>query len=149
MLPRRISARRHHYRVGLALASATSLLLPSSCRGMVSLTGKVQVVPDYAHVRHSDRVHRVDDERPPDPQQIDDHLLEHHTERLLDWWSDKQQILCLTGAGVSTESGVPDYRGHQGSYHLGHKPVRTNLLSTCISRQISRCCTSRWSMISS
>lgn len=29
----------------------------------------------------------------------------------------------LTGAGCSTESGIPDYRSPNGSYSVGHKPV--------------------------
>eukprot|EP00466_Bigelowiella_natans_P007482 jgi/Bigna1/84665/fgenesh1_pg.199_\ len=29
----------------------------------------------------------------------------------------------LTGAGVSTESGIPDYRSPEGSYSKGHKPM--------------------------
>ena len=29
----------------------------------------------------------------------------------------------LTGAGVSTESGIPDYRSPNGAYSLGHKPM--------------------------
>mmetsp|Transcript_52260 Transcript_52260/g.169794 ORF Transcript_52260/g.169794 Transcript_52260/m.169794 type:complete len:318 (-) Transcript_52260:6-959(-) len=32
-------------------------------------------------------------------------------------------LLTLTGAGCSTESGVPDYRSPQGSYAQGHKPM--------------------------
>ena len=30
----------------------------------------------------------------------------------------------LTGAGFSTESGVPDYRSEKGSYSKGHKPMQ-------------------------
>jgi len=33
---------------------------------------------------------------------------------LPDWLPDAQRICVLTGAGVSTDSGIPDYRGPQG-----------------------------------
>lgn len=36
---------------------------------------------------------------------------------------DGKRVVVLTGAGLSTESGIPDYRSPHGSYSKGHKPV--------------------------
>eukprot|EP01061_Rhynchopus_euleeides_P021238 TRINITY_DN3462_c0_g2_i1.p1 TRINITY_DN3462_c0_g2~~TRINITY_DN3462_c0_g2_i1.p1 ORF type:complete len:300 (+),score=86.78 TRINITY_DN3462_c0_g2_i1:132-1031(+) len=35
----------------------------------------------------------------------------------------KGGALCVTGAGCSTESGIPDYRSPGGSYSVGYKPM--------------------------
>ena len=35
---------------------------------------------------------------------------------LIDWWKDSQSVVFLGGAGVSTESGVPDFRSSDGIY---------------------------------
>ena len=44
--------------------------------------------------------------------------------------------LALTGAGMSTDSGIPDYRGPRGSYSRGHKPMtHDEFLSTEANRK--------------
>lgn len=62
--------------------------------------------------------------RPPDPHTLLTPLqLQDSIDKLYDWMTSKRSILTITGAGLSTESGIPDYRGNRGSYHEGHKPM--------------------------
>src|SRR5678816_4625567 len=35
-------------------------------------------------------------------------------DQIRDWVNDATRIVVLTGAGISTESGIPDFRGPQG-----------------------------------
>ena len=67
-------------------------------------------------------------ERPPDPSTHSDDTAYEAAMVLQNWMKNKTSILCLTGAGMSTESGIPDYRGHKGSYFNGHKPVSLIIL---------------------
>jgi NAD+-dependent protein deacetylase sirtuin 4 len=63
-------------------------------------------------------------ERPPDPSSfLPESALHEESERLVSWWTGRENLLVLTGAGLSTESGIPDYRGNKGSYFTGHKPM--------------------------
>jgi len=69
-------------------------------------------------------IHNLIGDKPPNPKELlSDDQQAAKVQTLLEWFQDKKQVLCLTGAGLSTESGIPDYRGHQGSYHKGHKPM--------------------------
>lgn len=75
--------------------------------------------------------------RPLDPQSLitSPEILDEKAQELVHWFhsihSKKNtgnsisngNILVVTGAGLSTDSGIPDYRGHKGSYHVGHKPM--------------------------
>eukprot|EP00928_Gymnodinium_smaydae_P049356 TRINITY_DN33113_c0_g1_i1.p1 TRINITY_DN33113_c0_g1~~TRINITY_DN33113_c0_g1_i1.p1 ORF type:complete len:352 (+),score=53.57 TRINITY_DN33113_c0_g1_i1:50-1057(+) len=47
-----------------------------------------------------------------------------HLDRLVDFVSEARgSLVAITGAGCSTESGVPDYRSPEGSYSKGHRPM--------------------------
>ena len=60
--------------------------------------------------------------RPPCPTKLVDSV-EDAVGRLSSWLDSKDSVLCITGAGISTDSNIPDYRGSNGSYHRGHKPT--------------------------
>ena len=49
--------------------------------------------------------------------------LNNNVQKLHKWFQNKKSILCITGAGISTDSGIPDYRGYNGSFRKGHKPM--------------------------
>ena len=40
--------------------------------------------------------------------------VEADVERVRGWVDESQRIVVLTGAGISTDSGIPDFRGPQG-----------------------------------
>lgn len=43
---------------------------------------------------------------------------------LADHIRQASRLLVVTGAGISTHSGIPDYRSPNGSYSKGHKPIQ-------------------------
>ncbi|GJP35493.1 hypothetical protein CLOM_g20006 [Closterium sp. NIES-68] len=55
----------------------------------------------------------------PDAPPITDGQLE----QLHDFVAGSRRLLVLTGAGISTESGIPDYRSPGGAYSKGYKPM--------------------------
>ncbi|XP_077522713.1 sirtuin 6 [Amblyomma americanum] len=60
------------------------------------------------------------------PEQFDEaSLLEDKIARLADWMLASKHIVVITGAGISTSAGIPDFRGPRGVWTLeqqGEKP---------------------------
>lgn len=50
-------------------------------------------------------------------------IVEIETEQLRAFIKRANNLWALTGAGISTGSNIPDYRGVHGSYSKGHKPM--------------------------
>lgn len=44
--------------------------------------------------------------------------------RLVEFFNGKSCVVTISGAGISTASGIPDYRGPNGSYRKGHVPIK-------------------------
>ena len=40
--------------------------------------------------------------------------LQHHVEKIARWIAGSEHIVAFTGAGISTDSGIPDFRGPEG-----------------------------------
>ena len=64
--------------------------------------------------------------------------MDENIRKLQDWIDESQNIVFFGGAGVSTESGIPDFRSTDGLYHqqydyppetiLSHRWVRSRSL---------------------
>lgn len=54
-----------------------------------------------------------------DASYLDRKPTDDEVSRLYSFLQSKRNVLVITGAGISTSSGVPDYRGPLGSYKLG------------------------------
>ncbi|HZA46551.1 MAG TPA: Sir2 family NAD-dependent protein deacetylase, partial [Rubrobacter sp.] len=40
--------------------------------------------------------------------------LEQHVEKIARWIVECEHLVAFTGAGISTDSGIPDFRGPEG-----------------------------------
>lgn len=52
---------------------------------------------------------------------------------LVDFVTGCKRMLVLTGAGCSTESNIPDYRGPKGAYSTGFQPMTHQQVRWCYS----------------
>ncbi len=68
-----------------------------------------------------------DAERPGDPEE--DQAFASSVDALFALAQDKQRIAIFTGAGISTESGIPDYRGPGGVWATQKPPTLGDFLT--------------------
>ena len=116
---------------GLLLCNPALCFLPKPLQNtMVALTGQTHISFRRSTSRMAKKIRPSGNAAstlhiPADPRSVISSPLhlEEKALQLADWLSSHKKVFCLTGAGLSTDSGIPDYRGHKGSYHVGHKPV--------------------------
>ena len=59
-------------------------------------------------------------------------------DEVAEWLRDAQQIVVLTGAGISTESGIPDFRGPQGLWTTNPGAEKTATLEHYVGDPVVR-----------
>ena len=59
----------------------------------------------------------------PDTAPVAHPISQQDLRRVADWVASRRQLVVLTGAGCSTESNIPDYRGPKGAYSTGFTPM--------------------------
>lgn len=107
----------------ISVLCSTSAKKPRLCSWVLPTRRKVSISTNSHHLKHPNtRSSYLPDIRPDDPQQYSGDVYESARE-LANWFHGKRNVLCITGAGMSTSSGIPDYRGHDGSYYKNHVPT--------------------------
>ena len=56
-------------------------------------------------------------------------MLQRSIDKLKHWLAKSDNIVFFGGAGVSTESGIPDFRSVDGLYHLKYDYAPETILS--------------------
>ena len=66
----------------------------------------------------------------PETAPVAEPISDRDLRTLVDWVSSCSRLVVLTGAGCSTESDIPDYRGPKGAYSSGFQPMTHQQVSS-------------------
>ena len=87
--------------------------------------------PSAAHMQASPKQQTLN--RPPglpETAPVAEPISDRDLRTLVDWVSSCRRLVVLTGAGCSTESDIPDYRGPKGAYSSGFQPMTHQQVSS-------------------
>ncbi|XP_020573676.1 NAD-dependent protein deacylase SRT2 isoform X2 [Phalaenopsis equestris] len=90
---------------------AVRKLLASCCHSTIEAKQKSENKSLIQFLRNKEI---IPDSKPPDMKDLN---------RLYQFFDRSRKLMVLTGAGLSTESGIPDYRSPNGAYSSGFKPI--------------------------
>jgi hypothetical protein len=107
------------------------LPLRSACYHSVRTSSKRSFATE-AEPAHAQRMGTATDFHPPEAHEQHVLLRDDHVKRIRDFIADRD-VLFLTGAGISTESGLPDYRSPRGRYALSADTILSSFLDAIIS----------------